>query len=94
MRLIWTAPAIGDLAAARTYIAFDNLSAADDQILRVLGAVASQLQPPESGRPGRIVGTRELVVAGTPFVVPYRVDQGAVQILRVLHGRQRRPESV
>jgi plasmid stabilization system protein ParE len=43
------------------------------------------------GRPGRISGTRELVITGTPFVAVYRVRADAVEILRFLHGAQRFP---
>ncbi|HET6521471.1 MAG TPA: type II toxin-antitoxin system RelE/ParE family toxin, partial [Geminicoccaceae bacterium] len=48
-------------------------------------------QHPESGRPGRVPGTRELVVSGTPYIVPYRVQGNTVQILRVLHGARKWP---
>jgi toxin ParE1/3/4 len=41
---------------------------------------------PEIGRPGRVNGIRELVVADTPFIVPYRLVGSEIQILRVLHG--------
>jgi toxin ParE1/3/4 len=47
---------------------------------------------PERGRPGRWPGTRELVIARTPFVLAYRLADGTVQILRVLHGRRAWPE--
>lgn len=43
------------------------------------------------GRPGRVKGTRELVVNGTPYRVVYRVEAEVVLILRVLHGAQRWP---
>jgi len=46
---------------------------------------------PESGRPGRVLGTRELVVTDTPFIVVYRIEPAALLILRVLHGAQRWP---
>jgi toxin ParE1/3/4 len=39
----------------------------------------------EVGRTGRVTGTRELVIADTPFIVPYRVQYGQVEILRVFH---------
>ncbi len=41
---------------------------------------------PESGRPGRVSGTRELVIAGTPYIAAYRVVGETIRILRVLHG--------
>jgi toxin ParE1/3/4 len=44
------------------------------------------------GRPGRVTGTRELVVDGTPYILPYRVRNRVVQILRVLHGARRWPQ--
>lgn len=52
-------------------------------------AVARLADHPQSGRPGRALGTRELVVPGTPYIVAYRVEQAAVVILRLLHGAQR-----
>lgn len=48
---------------------------------------------PELGRVGRVNGTRELVLAGTPFIVVYRVNPNAqrVDVWRVLHGSQQWP---
>lgn len=46
---------------------------------------------PRRGRAGRIVGTRELVLAGTAYLMIYRVSAGAIEVLRVLHGAQRWP---
>jgi toxin ParE1/3/4 len=40
---------------------------------------------PQSGGAGRILGTRELVVSGLPYVVVYRVEDDTVEILRVAH---------
>jgi toxin ParE1/3/4 len=47
---------------------------------------------PEMGRPGRVPGTRELVVPKTPFIVPYRLVGNTVQILRIFHSARRWPE--
>ncbi len=48
---------------------------------------------PEMGRPGRVPGTRELVIPRTPFIVPYRLVGNTIQILRVFHGTRRWPEA-
>ncbi|MBW4089614.1 MAG: type II toxin-antitoxin system RelE/ParE family toxin [Proteobacteria bacterium] len=92
MRIVWTASAVRDLAATRAYIASDNAPAADRQIARVLAAVGSLLRFPELGRTGRRLATRELVVGRTAYVVAYRVRGASIEILRVLHGRQRWPD--
>jgi hypothetical protein len=44
---------------------------------------------PQSGRRGRIEGTRELVISRTPDVVAHRITCETVRILRVLHGARR-----
>jgi len=91
MRIVWTAPALTDLAAARVFITFDSPSAAKRQVQYVVAAVETLQRFPDSGRPGRVLGTRELVVARTPFIVAYRVGRDAIEVLRIMHGRQRWP---
>ena len=51
-------------------------------------------QHPALGRPGRVEGTRELVVPDTPYLVPYRVRGHAVEILRVFHGARKWPKKL
>jgi toxin ParE1/3/4 len=94
MRIVWTAPAVSDLQALRTYIERDQPAAAAQQVEHILAAIGGLVRFPESGRPGRRSGTRELVVGRTPFIVAYRSRGDAVQILRVLHGRQRWPSAL
>jgi plasmid stabilization system protein ParE len=60
--------------------------------MTIRAAAARLLDHPALGRPGRVPGTRELVVSGTPYILPYRVQGETVQILHVLHGAQRWPE--
>ena len=49
-------------------------------------------QFPESGRPGRVSGTRELVIAEFPYILPYRVRGGVVEILRFFHTSLKPPK--
>lgn len=44
------------------------------------------------GRPGRVPDTRELVIAGTPYVMAYRIEGAQVHIVAVIHGARRWPE--
>jgi predicted transcriptional regulator len=46
---------------------------------------------PQMGRPGRLPGTRELVLSGTPFIVPYRVKRERLELLAVFDGRRQWP---
>jgi toxin ParE1/3/4 len=59
--------------------------------MRVLDAVAQLIEQPGLGRPGRVPGTRELIVAKTRYIVPYRVRGQSVEILRVFHTSRRLP---
>ena len=43
------------------------------------------------GRAGRVRGTRELAIDGTPYIVAYRIKGNVVEVLRVIHGAQRWP---
>lgn len=62
----------------------------DEEIVR---AARRLLDFPESGRPGRIAGTRELVVPRTPYIAAYVVMADRICILRILHGAQYGPSS-
>lgn len=94
MEIFWQARALADLRAVQDYIAEDNPRAARQTARRIIDAVDRLGDTPMIGRPGRIVSARELVVAGTPFIVPYRVRDDAVEILRVLHAARKWPTSL
>jgi toxin ParE1/3/4 len=81
------------LEAIGDYIARENPAAAARIVERILAHVDALGTHPHLGRPGRIADTRELVVPGTPFVVPYRVRDERVEVLSVFHGARRWPES-
>ena len=93
MKLVWTPPAIRDLQSLRSYIAHDKPSAARKQVEIILTAVAGLAHFPDSGRPGRKTGTRELVIGKTPYLAIYRNQGGTLEILRILHGRQSWPDA-
>jgi toxin ParE1/3/4 len=92
MNVRWTRPALGDLEDIGDFIAHDDAAAAAKTVATILDAAEALATHPHLGRAGRIADTRELVVAHTPFVVPYRVVGDDVQILAVFHGARRWPE--
>lgn len=93
MKPVWSPEAIDDLIALGAYIADDDNAAAQRIALRITDTVEKLLsENADIGRPGRVPGARELVIAKTPFIVPYRLQGEVLQILRVLHGARRWPE--
>jgi toxin ParE1/3/4 len=46
------------------------------------------------GRPGRIEGTREMVIPGLPYIIPYRVMDDEIQIASVIHTSHKWPEKL
>ena len=92
MIVIWSDEAIDDLASLRAYISKDSPLSARRVASMIVDSVEALLPAnPKIGRPGRISGTRELVIPHTPYIVPYRLRDGAVNVLRVYHGARRWP---
>ena len=94
MTIRWAKDATRQLAAAHTYVAADSLDAADRLLLQITQAVKQLSSHPRAGREGRVKNTRELVIVNTPYIVAYRIkDESTIQVLVVLHGKRRWPES-
>ncbi len=89
--IVWSPRAIAHLAALRAHIARDNPEAAAQIAATLLSAVEQLADFPSLGRPGRVSGTREWVVAGTPYLIPYRLRGNRLEIVAVFHGRQKWP---
>lgn len=94
MKIVWSAFALSDRDEIFTHIEADNPVAAIAVDERIVTAVSHLQDFPESGRTGRLPGTRELVIVGTPYVAAYQLTQGRVRILRVLHGAQQWPDDL
>lgn len=92
--LKWLKKAELDLEKAEAYIAKDNPQAAVEVIMTIITAVERLEFFPGIGRTGRIEGTRELVVDGTPYIVPYRKHGDVIEILRVYHAARLWPEKL
>lgn len=91
MQIKWLRTALRNLDDEATYIAQDDPAADGLVVARVLEAVAQLADQPGLGRPGRVPGTRELVVLKTRYLVPYRVQGNIVEVLRVFHTSRRLP---
>ena len=89
----YTRQALADLDEARAYIALDRPAAAHAISRRIREAITGLAQYPERGRPGRVAGTRELVIPKTPFIVAYRVASGHVDVLANMHAARQWPSA-
>jgi len=92
LKIFWLEKAAIDLEEAHEYIFYDNPQAAASEINRVLEAVELLSMNPALGKAGRVAKTRELVVAGTPYVVIYRVKSNRLEILHIFHGARQWPD--
>ena len=76
MNILWSPEAIADPSSPRAYIAEDNPSAARRIVFHIMHNIELLLpENPQIGRPGRVPGTRELIIPKTPFIVPYRLQE-------------------
>jgi len=91
MKIVWSRRAIRHLTKVRDYIARDNPNSATDVAAHILAAIEQLETFPNLGRPGRLAGTRELLVPQTPYIIPYRIRGNRIELIAVFHGRQRWP---
>lgn len=89
MKIRWLLRASNSLEAIVDFVAQDNPSAADILAKKIRNATVSLKDFPEMGKPGRIAGTRELIVPSTPYIIPYRIREDEVQILHVVHASRK-----
>jgi len=90
VRVRWLRRALANLGEEAQYIAVDNPPAART-VTTIFAAVDRLARHPAMGRSGRVPGTRELVVSGTPYVIPYRVRGGVLEVLRAFHAARQWP---
>ncbi len=91
MKVRWTEGAVENLRSAHAYMDAENPEAASDVVDQIVSAVERLERFPQMGRAGRVEGTQEVVVTGTPFVVAYRLKGESIQILAVLHAARKWP---
>lgn len=92
MRVKWLRQALRNLDQEAEFIADNNPQAAAALVETVLASVERLADHPALGRAGRVPGTRELVIHGFPYLVPYRVKHDAVEVLRVFHTSRQPPK--
>jgi len=85
MTIRWSPTAVANLTHLRSFIAEHDPAAAKRVAHAILDGVEKLETWPAMGRPSRLPHTRELVIPGTPFVVPYKVADEDIRIIAVIH---------
>ena len=93
MKLRWTRIALQDLRHLHEYISEDNPLAASRMVARIQDATQRLKKHPHMGRSWRVQGTRELVIAGSPYTVVYILGDSEIQIVAVIHSAVRWPDT-
>ncbi len=93
MKLDWTGRSLADVDDINAHIRSSNPTAAARVFTAIKGTADRLRRFPRSGPPGRQPDTREIVVPGTPYLIVYRLRGKAIEVLRVLHGRQSWPDT-
>ncbi|HGY1168030.1 TPA: type II toxin-antitoxin system RelE/ParE family toxin [Citrobacter braakii] len=91
MEIKWLRKAIANLEAEFQYIAEEDPQAAErfvNEVWRLTQMLKEQLA---MGREGRVPETRELILHNYPYIIPYRVRNNTIQILRMFHTHRRIP---
>jgi addiction module RelE/StbE family toxin len=94
LKVRWTRRALRWVGQIGAYIAQDSTSAAERIVTQIGARVSALAEQPTMGRPGRIRGTREFIVTGTPYIVTYRVRQIDLEVITIFHGAQDWPNSL
>jgi toxin ParE1/3/4 len=94
MAVTWSPRAQDHVQEIVTSLAHDDPEAADRMIDRIFAVTANLEAHPALGRPGRVSGTRELVISGTPYIVVYRARGDRVHVVAVWHSSRRWPRTL
>ncbi|MGD9581314.1 MAG: type II toxin-antitoxin system RelE/ParE family toxin [Vampirovibrionia bacterium] len=95
MIIKWTELASQDLDFIHDYIVKDNPTAAVDVVIHVMESVEKLIpQNTAIGRPGRLLGTRELIITKYPYIVLYRILNNEIEVIRVIHTSMKWPENI
>ncbi|EDF9812412.1 type II toxin-antitoxin system RelE/ParE family toxin [Salmonella enterica subsp. enterica serovar Tennessee] len=91
MEIKWLHKAIANLEAEFRYIAEEDPQAAERFVNEVWRLTQLLKEQPAMGREGRVPETRELILHNYPYIIPYRVRNNTIQVLRVFHTHRRIP---
>ena len=92
MKVTWLEGALQDLKEIGRYIAEDDPAVAYRVLTKIEASTNSLQRHPQLGHPGRVPKTRELVVSGLPYIIPYYIKSQEIRILAVMHTSRKWPD--
>ena len=95
MRIRYSDEAVADLRAIISFGLKEGLPDPRGFVRGLRKRLHILAEHPLAGRAGRVDGTRELPLAGLPYIAIYLVsdEMGTVDVLRILHGAQLWPKA-
>jgi len=93
MRIVWQDEAEGDLDRIAEYILKDDPAPALRLVYTIRQATRVLGEHPNIGRTGRVEGTREFVIPGLPYILPYQIAGQEIRILAVMHASRKWPDT-
>ena len=91
--VVWLDEALEDLKSIGKYIAQENANAAYHVLIKIKATADNLSRHPEIGRPGRVFGTREIVMSDLPYILAYQITDRNIRILAVMHTSRKWPEN-
>jgi toxin ParE1/3/4 len=92
VKVKWLNKALKNLDQEADCISKDNPEEAIKMVQRILDKVILLADNPSLGRPGRINGTRELIIDNSSYIIPYRINNNQIELLRVFHTSRKLPK--
>jgi len=93
MKIVWLPWAIKDLESIREYISERNPSAAKIVASKIIKIAQLLSKQPYLGQTTDVEDVYEKQVVDLPYLIPYRVMDNQLQILRVFHESQKKPKA-
>jgi len=93
MEVMWLEEAVHDLQEVGRIIAEDNPAAAYRVLTKIEASANALERHPELGRSGRVPKTRELIIPGLPYILPYAIKKKTIRILAVMHTSRKWPDT-
>jgi toxin ParE1/3/4 len=87
----WLKRALKQLEQEVDYLAQENPKAAAKLLKQVQQQTLLLQDHPHMGWPGRVAGTRELVMTQYSYFIPYRCKHKQIEVLRFFHTARQYP---